>query len=89
MATEGLDEHSRGFRKNGREELRIERRAYQGHDLVHVRVWERVEGGWRPTAKGLSLQPALWEAILPEILELAREALDGGDLDGGDDEHGD
>ena len=29
--------------------------------------------------KGLSLSPELWEAIVPEILELAREALDGGD----------
>lgn len=66
-----------GFRKNFREELRIERRPYQGHDLVHVRVWERRGNDWRPSHKGLSLSPALWEAIMPEIEELARGALEG------------
>jgi len=71
-----------GFRKHAREELRIERRPYQGHDLVHVRVWERRGNDWRPTPKGLSLSPALWEAILPEIEELTREALEGEDTGG-------
>lgn len=29
-----------GFRKNANEELRVERPSYQGHDLVHLQVWE-------------------------------------------------
>ena len=82
-ATGAVDLERRGFVKNMNEELRIERRAYQGHDLIHCRVWERVEGGWRPTPRGLSLSPELWEAIMPEIVELARGALDGGSHDGG------
>ena len=72
-----------GFAKNAGEELRIGRKAFQGHDLIHCRVWERSGDGWRPTHKGLSLSPELWEAIVPEIMELAREALDGGEHDGG------
>ena len=80
MATCGVaeDQGRRGFAKNAREELRIERRPYLGHDLIHCRVWERgTDGTWRPTPKGLSLSPNLWEAILPEIEELVRAALDG------------
>ena len=73
------DQERRGFTKNVREEVRIERRPYEGYDLIHCRVWERGSDGlWRPTPKGLSLSPNLWEAILPEIAELVREALDGG-----------
>ena len=69
-----------GFAKNAGEELRIGRGSFKGYDLIHVRVWERNGAGWRPTQKGLSLSPELWEAIVPEIIELARQALDGGDL---------
>jgi len=72
------DQERRGFTKNAREEVRIERRPYEGYDLIHCRVWERgTDGTWRPTPKGLSLSPNLWEAIVPEIMELVTEALDG------------
>ncbi len=74
-----------GFEKNAGEELRIVRATYRGHDLIHVRIWGRGPGGaWRPTPKGLSLSPALWEAIVPEILDLVGQALEAGGHERGD-----
>ena len=46
--------------KNTREELRILREPYKGHDLMHIRVWvANDDGEMIPTKKGISIQIAL------------------------------
>ena len=44
--------------KNAKEEYRISRGDYNGHDLVHVRVWfkDRATGEHKPSAKGVSVR---------------------------------
>ena len=61
--------------KNAVETLRIERGAYNGVDLIHVRVWTGRPGdeGAKPTQKGLSLRPELWREVLPVVAALLDE----------------
>ena len=61
--------------KNAGETLRVERGAYQGIDLIHVRVWTGRPGdpNARPTQKGLSLRPEVWRAVLPAVAALLEE----------------
>jgi hypothetical protein len=64
--------------KNSREEVRIVRKLFEGHDLVDARVWalSLVPGGdASPTKKGLCLRPETWA----ELCEKITEALGGGE----------
>lgn len=59
-------------RKNSREEIRVTRRTWQGHDLVDARVFEfPADGGGDGTAtrKGLSLRVETWRELLPVLSE--------------------
>jgi len=61
------------IRKNSREEIRISREAYMGHDLVNLRVfYEDAEGEYRPGKKGLAFRLDL----LPEVIA-ALQAAEG------------
>ncbi|MBN9347697.1 MAG: transcriptional coactivator p15/PC4 family protein [Devosia sp.] len=63
--------------KNSSETLRVSLGTFNGHDLVHLRVWyQPKEGGEpRPGKAGVSLRvamlPALHEAIGKAMLEAA------------------
>lgn len=62
--------------KNAREELRIVRKVFEGHDLLDARVWalSAVPGGdAAPTKKGLCLRPETWEALVERIAEALRD----------------
>ena len=51
--------------KNTREELRIERQEYRGHDLINFRVWyDDGTGEYRPGKQGIAFRAEL----LPEVV---------------------
>ena len=57
--------------KNSREEIRIGREEWQGHDLINIRVWAGIGGDERkPTKKGLALKQELAEQVADAIREL-------------------
>ncbi len=59
------------IRKNAREEIRISREAYMGHDLVNLRVfYEDPQGEYRPGKKGLAFRLDL----LPEVIAALQSA---------------
>ena len=63
--------------KNSREEVRVVRKVFEGHDLLDCRVWARpiAPGGEAPpTRKGLCLRPETWRELVAAI---------AGELDGG------
>lgn len=44
--------------KNRREEIRITRSAFNGHEFVQLRVWFRADDGeMRPGKAGISIRP--------------------------------
>lgn len=46
--------------KNSREEIRIHRNHFKGHDLMHIRIWTaNADNEMIPTRKGVSIQMAL------------------------------
>jgi hypothetical protein len=51
------------IRKNNREEIRVPRGEYKGHDVVGVRVWflDRVSDEMRPGRDGIAFRAALVE----------------------------
>lgn len=54
------------IRKNAREQFRIERSRYQGHELLNVRVWyDAGDGDFRPGKQGVAIKTEL----LPEVLD--------------------
>ena len=60
------------LRKNSAEVIRVAPVVYHGHDLLDVRVYRPglLPGDEdRPTKKGLSLPPALWQQLLPLITQ--------------------
>ncbi|MDM7969487.1 MAG: transcriptional coactivator p15/PC4 family protein [Paracoccaceae bacterium] len=55
--------------KNTREEIRIHREPYKGHDLMHIRVWAaNCDGEMIPTKKGISIQTALVAHIIEALV---------------------
>ena len=55
-------------RKNASETIRVRPTEYNGAELVDVRVWyESATGEMKPTKKGLTLRPEMWQELLPEI----------------------
>src|ERR1700729_1661366 len=62
-------------RKNAREEIRVTRGDFKGHDIVGLRVWfeDRASGEMRPGKDGLAFRAEL----VDEIIEALRAAKDG------------
>ncbi|MEM7473234.1 MAG: transcriptional coactivator p15/PC4 family protein [Pseudomonadota bacterium] len=58
--------------KNSREEIRVSRDDYNGHDLINIRVfYDAGEGEMRPGKQGVAFKAAL----LPEVLGALEKAL--------------
>lgn len=54
--------------KNSKEEIRVSLDNFQGHDLLHMRVWYQAEGGeMRPGRKSLAVNVALIPQLLGAI----------------------
>ena len=54
------------IRKNAREELRIERQEYRGHDLVNIRVWyDDGSGEYLPGKQGVAFKVD----VLPDVMD--------------------
>ena len=48
------------FPKNAREEIRVERQEFRGHDLLNIRVWyDDGSGEMRPGKQGIALRMEL------------------------------
>ena len=62
-------------RKNAREEIRVSRGDFKGHDIVGLRVWyqDRDTGEMRPGKDGLAFRVEL----VDEVIEALRAAKDG------------
>ena len=57
--------------KNSREQVRVVRKVFEGHDLLDCRVWTlpAVPGGEStPTKKGLCLRRATWQELCAAVL---------------------
>ena len=67
------------FAKNSREEIRVSIDAFQGQDLVNVRVWFIDGETMRPGKQGLALKPSLLPALI-DALQLAQARVAGGAL---------
>jgi Transcriptional Coactivator p15 (PC4) len=58
------DQHLATIRKNSREEIRIGRSEFKGHNLVNIRVWFEAEDGvMRPGKAGLAFRVELLAEI--------------------------
>ena len=54
--------------KNDIERVRVESSQYQGRAYVSARIWYRDEmGEWRPTKRGLTLDPDLWRDVVEAL----------------------
>jgi Transcriptional Coactivator p15 (PC4) len=52
------------IKKNSREEIRVSRSDFNGHDLVSLRVWfEAEDGSKRPGKSGIAFR----RSLLPEV----------------------
>ena len=73
--TERNDRLLATVRKNAREEIRVTRGDFKGHDIVGLRVWfeDRASGEMRPGKDGLAFRAEL----VDEIIEALRAAKDG------------
>ncbi|KAA9010171.1 transcriptional coactivator p15/PC4 family protein [Histidinibacterium aquaticum] len=60
------------IRKNAREELRVSRDDYKGHDMINLRVFYDAGDEMRPGKQGIALKAEL----LPELLNALRRAQD-------------
>jgi len=62
--------------KNSREELRIAREDFRGHDVVNIRVWYYAGEEFRPSKKGFAIRseqlPELIQAL--QVVSQEREA---------------
>jgi hypothetical protein len=62
------------IKKNTREEIRVSRGAFNGHDLVNLRVWfEGDDGVMRPGKQGIAFRVGLLREILEALNKAATE----------------
>lgn len=62
------------IRKNGREEIRVTRADFKGHDMVNVRVfYDAGEGEMRPGKQGVAFNAALLPEVLNALVSLQKE----------------
>ena len=73
--TERNDRLLATVRKNAREEIRVTRGDFKGHDIVGLRVWfeDRASGEMRPGKDGLAFRAEL----VDELIEGLKAAKDG------------
>jgi hypothetical protein len=66
------DELIATIEKNGREEIRIQRRRRHGYDLVDIRVWYYLAAAdeWRPSPRGVCFR----RELLPDLRAALAEA---------------
>jgi hypothetical protein len=65
--------------KNAREELRVYREPFKGHDLVHFRIWALgMDGEKAPTRKGVSMNVSLAAELVEAVVH---ELKNGGNDD--------
>lgn len=65
------------IRKNAREELRVERQDFRGHDLINLRVWyDDGSGEYRPGKQGIAFKSELTADVLDALMQVSgqREA---------------
>jgi hypothetical protein len=68
------------IKKNSREELRIGRSEFKGHDLISIRVWyEAEDGAMRPGKAGLAFRVELLPEISAALSELEAVTSCNGD----------
>jgi Transcriptional Coactivator p15 (PC4) len=66
------------IQKNSREEIRIGRSEFKGHDLVNIRVWfESEDGTMRPGKSGLAFRIELLPEVSAALSKLAAPANSG------------
>ena len=62
------------LRKNTREELRIERQEYHGHDLINMRVWyDDGTGEYRPGKQGIAFRAEMLPKVFDALGQLAEK----------------
>ena len=60
------------IRKNAREELRIERQEYRGHDMINLRVWfDDGTGEYRPGKQGIAFKAELLMDVLDALASVS------------------
>ena len=63
-------------KKNSREEVRVVRKVFEGHDLIDARCWTLPVSPSEtpmPTRKGLCASPEVWEQVAAAVLAELRE----------------
>lgn len=61
------------IRKNVREEIRITREEFKGHDILNIRVFYRNEEEWRPGKQGLAIRMELLPEFLGALHQVSEE----------------
>jgi hypothetical protein len=57
--------------KNPLEQLRIQRREYQGHDFVDLRLYFLGDDKqWHPTRKGITIHPDAWGDFMAALAKV-------------------
>ena len=75
---QGLPEGAAVFGKTALEKVVVELTEYRGHQLVNSRIWFLDDSDeWRPTKKGLALDPELAEEVAGAMLQKARVKGEG------------
>jgi len=64
--------------KNSQERIRFEVTEYKGHTLVDMRVYRGAGEEWKPTPKGLAINPVLWPEFVKGIEALGVELQEQG-----------
>ena len=68
-ATKRTERVLASIRKNNREEIRVTRGEYKGHDVVNVRVWfqDRDSGEMLPGRDGVAFRAALVDDLVAAL----------------------
>ncbi|MFT3986309.1 transcriptional coactivator p15/PC4 family protein [Aestuariivirga sp.] len=63
------------IQKNSREEVRISRESYRGHELVNVRTWYRADddGTMKPGKQGLAVKAEKLPELIAALQQLESE----------------
>lgn len=62
------------IRKNDREEIRVSRADFKGHDMVNIRVfYDAGEGEMRPGKQGVAFNAALLHEVLAAMQAMKSE----------------
>ena len=58
--------------KNGREQIYVRLRSYEGHPLIDVRIWyqDKQTEEWKPSPKGISISVERYEELRAAIEQI-------------------